>query len=157
MSLEKELARKLAWAVNSTFDTPEHVRRRTRVWSWRVACKMVAANAHLAIDNTRSPPDNGMAGGGVDRATQKTRSAPKMNPVRPQPRRYDASAPNESHTDVRLGDSGTCSRGCCVAPSCESRSCGRRGGSRCVRRPAGSDDRWRCPNAAQAPASGTHC
>ena len=65
-SLEKELARKLAWAVNSTLSPPDVIKARVRLWSWRVACKMVNAKSQFRIDNSLKSDHDELAGGGAD-------------------------------------------------------------------------------------------
>ena len=102
-STEKELARKLAWAVITSLDVSDDLKKRVRVWAWRLACKMVAAKRQFGLTNPASPPDNGMAGGGADRVTRRE-SAPKRGPVRFEPRGENASTASESATDVRGRD-----------------------------------------------------
>jgi len=148
-NLEKELARKLAWAVISTLAPSEHHRRRTRVWAWRVACKMVAIKSTLHIDKQLPPPDNGLAGGGVAGVTRRDAhlfGAPVTRPLGGG----DASTTSEGPDDVRSRSDCPESGGVRAEATCPHSGCSRRSGARCVRRPAGSDYRWRWFPPAEA-------
>lgn len=140
--IEKELARKLAWAVISTLAPPANLKYRVRAWAWRVACKMVSAKSQFRIDKSLPPPDNGMAGGGAAEVSYGG-SLPMRILGRPPLDGGEYASPSSAGLDpVRSRRVGTDRRGSDPAATCSNRSCGRWSGSRCVRRPAGSDYRW---------------
>ncbi len=148
--IEKELARKLAWAVISTLAPPANLKYRVRVWAWRLACKMVAAKSQFRVDNPLPPPDNGMAGGGAARVSYRSQSAPSRSPGRPTPSGGGNASPDwESPEHVRHWSGGPrCGSYRVETASCD--RCGtwwRRVGS--VRGSAGSShDRGRWIKAA---------
>jgi len=59
---QKELARKLVWAVNSTLSTPAHEKQRVRAWGWRLAGKMLDAKRQPTLTNPSSSRYPRMAG-----------------------------------------------------------------------------------------------
>jgi len=139
----KELARKLAWAVNSTLSPPDSIKRRVRLWSWRIACKMVNAKSQFSIDINSKTVHDGLAGGGADGVSDVA----KRSNEEPRP-----PAPKESaHAGLTRTSSGLVwaqcchpegSGGHCATPGCRcSRWCRCRLGS--FRGSASSDDRGR--------------
>ncbi len=159
--LEKELARKLNWAVTSTLTPHVSTKKRVRAWAWRLACKMVAAKTQFPVDAASSPPDNGMAGGGADGVTRREahrRGAPSAHPLNGGV--TDASSFSQSGDDVRVVRTGEERRQRHSPPTCPHSGCSRRSGARCVRRPAGSDYGWRwpggSPGAPETPPEGSN-
>jgi len=152
-NLEKELARKLAWAVISTLETDSALKYRVRAWAWRLAVKMVSAKTQFALTNPLPPPDNGTAGGGAA-GVSKRESARKRNPVRPPLRGGDdAGTVGAGAIDVRRRGAGQNRWESRPPTACTGGECRRRSGLSCLRRPASADDGWRCWDAAQeAPA-----
>ncbi len=154
--LEKELARKLAWAVISTLNPPANLKYRVRAWAWRLACKMVDSKQQFRVDNPSPPPDNGMAGGGVA-GVSKGRSFPMRNPGHPaaQEGRH-ASVASTGSDDVRGGQSGELRGQTDRSEACPYSGCRWWSGARCVRRPAGSEYRWRWDEAPETSETGPH-
>jgi len=141
-SQERELARKLAWAVNSTLSPPDSIKRRVRIWSWRVACKMVSAKSQFSIDISQKNVKTVLAGGGVAGVSNRAPARSDEEPRSPAPKESgDAGIVRTSTGLVWLecghsgGSSGTCpAPGCRCSPWCRCRI-GRFRGS------ASSDDR----------------
>ncbi len=78
-NIQKELARKLVWAVNSTLATPEHAKKRVRAWGWRLAGKMLDAKQPSSLTNASSSRYPGMAGGGAAAALNGPSASPLVS------------------------------------------------------------------------------
>ncbi len=138
----KELARKLAWAVNSTLSPPDSIKRRVRLWSWRVACKMVSAKSEFSIDINQDSVHHVLAGGGADGVSNDAKRSDEV-PRPPTPKRSeDASVTGASPGPVWWGCCHLPGGGStCPAAGCRcSRWCRCRIGS--FRGSASSHDRW---------------
>ncbi len=153
-NLEKELARKLAWAVLTTLEPPVHVRGRVRAWAWRLACKMVVAKAQFSLTNSPPPPDNGEAGGGADGVTRREAHLSGTPSARPLSEEVYAGFIGEGPDNVRGRSGGSTGSRVRSETACSNSGCRWWSGARCVRRPAGSDYRWRWDEAPEAPTQG---
>ena len=151
-NIQKELAKKLVWAVNSTLGTPENAKQRVRAWGWRLSGKMLDAKQPSALTSTRSSRYAGMAGGGVDEVSD----ASSTSPLSPGGRNIDgisSATRSEPGTPVRGPNRPDC-RWLHPAPArCSYSDCWWSGvGS--FRSPAGVDDgwgRWDWINSAPTP------
>ena len=100
--LEKELARKLAWAVVSTMNPPENRKRQVRAWAWNYAVKIVASYRPFPIEKSTKVDYSGEAGGGAVVVKQSRESASSKSPRPPIP--LSAGGSDARLTRPRGGD-----------------------------------------------------
>jgi len=140
--LQKELARKLIWAVNSTLGTPQYGKKRVRAWAWALAGKMLDAKRQISyekkVEKSFSSRYPGMAGGGAAAGS-------KPRPPRPLKREDQDGVSSTTSSQHGLALCGP------PSPSCrgfhqETSRCDRRdcwwSGPGGLWRPTGIDD-WR--------------
>ena len=103
--LQKELARKLIWAVNSTFHTPASAKKRVRAWGWRLAGKMLDAKQPISLTSTPSSRYPRMAGGGADGVLKASSASSLVSGGRDA---VPSTPSSEPSTPVRGEDRPTC-------------------------------------------------
>jgi hypothetical protein len=141
--LQKELARKLIWAVTSTLAPPAHTRKRIRAWGWRLAGKMLAAKEQFTLTNDPSSRHALLAGGGVDGVSTHAGASDPSTPL------FEGESDGPTNYPCGVRPAAVCRKaGVCStkahsgAPCCSRRDCWW-GGSGSLWRPTGCDDRWR--------------
>jgi len=140
-NLQKELARKLIWAVTSTLHPPETAKKRVRAWGWRLAGKMLDAKEQFTLPNTPSSRYHAMAGGGADGRLEEGPSASPL--LKGGNDAVPSSTGRQSSLALRGALSPSCRWFHPEAACCERRDCWWSGpGS--LWRPTGIDDwgRW---------------